>query len=157
MTEKALIKEGSRYRQPHFLCGVFAADSETGTMYVISQASGRAPKTGLTERPQFRRDFLTRRNAVLKSNGAGGAGLMPSGNPLDMEKPGNKKKAEQRPPKSNKKGNDEMDTEEPQSLPARVVAVQRLRWNCNKGKETWLAFGGAAGIIRCQYVSPRES
>jgi hypothetical protein len=154
LTEKALIKEGSRY-QPHFLCGAFAADAETGTMYIISQNLVPPPRAqkavDVLPTPQFRREFLTRRNSVLKSNGAG-SGFIPSGNPLDMEKPGNKrKKAEEN------EGDDfQNPTGTVQNLPVRVVAVQRLRWNCNRGKETWLAFGGAAGIIRCQYALPKE-
>lgn len=159
---------------------MFAADTETGTMYIISQnlvPPSRAQKAGTDQpTPQFRRDFLTRRNSVLKSNGAE-AGFIPSGNPLDMEKPGNKKrKAEEKPSGKSKKskksdtgddGGEELaeesedaDFQNPtgtaQNLPVRVVAVQRLRWNCNRAKETWLAFGGAAGILRCQYVLPKE-
>lgn len=41
-------------------------------------------------------------------------------------------------------------------LPLRVVSMQRIRWNSNKGRETWLGFGGASGIIRCQHVLPRH-
>ncbi|KAG0585438.1 hypothetical protein KC19_2G011500 [Ceratodon purpureus] len=180
LTEKALIKEGSRYRQPHFLCGVFAADAESGPMYIISQnlvPPSRAQKTVTNlPTPQFRRDFLTRRNSVLKSSGVG-AGFIPSGNPLDMEKPGNKKKKAEEKPSGKSKKSKKSDTgddagEEPaedseagdfqnpsdnvQNLPVRVVAVQRLRWNCNSGREKWLAYGGAAGIIRCQYVLSKQ-
>lgn len=37
-------------------------------------------------------------------------------------------------------------------LPPKIVAMQRVRWNMNKGSERWLCFGGAAGIIRCQKI-----
>lgn len=132
-------------------------------MYIISQnlygPRSRPEHIG----PEFRRDFLARRNAVLKWVD-GGAGFIPNGNPLDMEKPGNKKKKADEGPKPSKKSKNsteedvEQDFQIPptegavQSLPARVVAVQRLRWNGNKGKEKWLAYGGAAGLVRCQYV-----
>lgn len=87
-----------------------------------------------------------------------------------MDKPGNKKKAEgtpgggNKPNKKSKKqdmiGEEDSDFEEApgvvHNLPQRVVAVQRLKWNSNRGKERWLAYGGAAGLVRCQYVLPRE-
>ncbi|KAB5519301.1 hypothetical protein DKX38_023620 [Salix brachista] len=37
---------------------------------------------------------------------------------------------------------------EPQST--KIVAMHRVRWNVNKGRERWLYSGGAAGIVRRQ-------
>lgn len=37
-------------------------------------------------------------------------------------------------------------------FPCQKVSVHRLRWNCNPTREHWLAYGGAAGIVRCQQV-----
>ena len=111
---------------------------------------------------------------MLKSNGAG-AGFIPSGNPLDMEKPGGRKKNadEKRSGKAKKRrkaeagddGGEEAEESEGegqnrtgtgQNLPGREVAVQRVRWNGNRGKERWIAYGGAAGIIRCQNGGPKQ-
>lgn len=39
-----------------------------------------------------------------------------------------------------------------ESLPPKIVAMQRVRWNLNKGSERWLCSGGAAGIVRCQEI-----
>lgn len=39
-----------------------------------------------------------------------------------------------------------------ESIPPKMVAVHRVRWNMNKGSERWLCSGGAAGIVRCQEI-----
>ncbi|KAL5976927.1 hypothetical protein ACLOJK_021264 [Asimina triloba] len=39
------------------------------------------------------------------------------------------------------------------AFPPKVVALHRVRWNMNKGSERWLAYGGAAGIVRCQEIT----
>ncbi|XP_057984863.1 uncharacterized protein LOC110640094 isoform X3 [Hevea brasiliensis] len=37
-------------------------------------------------------------------------------------------------------------------MPPKIVAMNRVRWNMNKGCERWLCSGGAAGIVRCQEI-----
>ncbi|KAL0338607.1 UNVERIFIED_CONTAM: hypothetical protein Sangu_1382800 [Sesamum angustifolium] len=37
-------------------------------------------------------------------------------------------------------------------FPPKIVAMHRVRWNVNKGREKWLCYGGAAGLVRCQEV-----
>ncbi|CAK7336487.1 unnamed protein product [Dovyalis caffra] len=39
-----------------------------------------------------------------------------------------------------------------ESIPPKIVAMHRVRWNMNKGSERWLCSGGAAGIVRCQEI-----
>jgi general transcription factor 3C polypeptide 2 len=39
-----------------------------------------------------------------------------------------------------------------ESIPPKMVAMHRVRWNMNKGSERWLCSGGAAGIVRCQEI-----
>ncbi|KAK7392586.1 hypothetical protein VNO78_21029 [Psophocarpus tetragonolobus] len=34
----------------------------------------------------------------------------------------------------------------PESLPPKMAALHRVRWNMNKGSERWLCFGGACGL-----------
>lgn len=41
-------------------------------------------------------------------------------------------------------------------FPPKMVAMHRVRWNMNKGSERWLCFGGAAGIVRCQYIDKSD-
>ncbi|XAR58567.1 hypothetical protein NMG60_11014014 [Bertholletia excelsa] len=43
--------------------------------------------------------------------------------------------------------------DEIETLPSKLVAMQRVRWNMNKGSERWLCYGGAAGIVRCQEIN----
>ena len=213
LTDKAIIKEGGRYRKPHYLCGAFAADSEPGSIFICSQTLVTEPRKQkfFTEpAPRFRREFVARRNKALKVS-RGDSGFLPSGTPLDMEKPGSKKRKLEESGVKMKGRNKQRASVDPsdefalalyedskdavqllnssprggsagvrtddhspgggddtpggesenspgtvENLPLKVVAVQRLRWNFNKGKETWLAFGGAAGIVRCQYVVPKD-
>lgn len=213
LTEKAIIKEGGRYRKPHYLCGAFAADSEPGSIFICSQSLVTAPrkqKFFIEPAPRFRREFVARRNKALKVS-RGDSGFLPSGTPLDMEKPGSKKRKLDESSVKTKGSNKHRANVDPsdefalslyedskdavqllnsssrggsavvrtddyspggggdtpggqsenflgtvENLPLKVVAVQRLRWNFNKGKEKWLAFGGAAGIVRCQYVVPKD-
>lgn len=37
-----------------------------------------------------------------------------------------------------------------ESFPPKIVAMHRVSWNVNKGREKWLCYGGAAGLLRCQ-------
>ncbi|KAL0347074.1 UNVERIFIED_CONTAM: hypothetical protein Scaly_1723400, partial [Sesamum calycinum] len=37
-------------------------------------------------------------------------------------------------------------------FPPKIVAMHKVRWNVNKGREKWLCYGGAAGLVRCQEV-----
>lgn len=48
---------------------------------------------------------------------------------------------------------EEGSTQQFEAFPPKVVAMNRVRWNMNKGSERWLCYGGAAGIVRCQQVS----
>ncbi|KAI5055514.1 hypothetical protein GOP47_0029035 [Adiantum capillus-veneris] len=41
------------------------------------------------------------------------------------------------------------------AAPSKAVAVHRVRWNQNRGCESLVCFGGAAGIVRCQLIMPR--
>lgn len=40
-------------------------------------------------------------------------------------------------------------------IPSKAVALHRVRWNMNKGSERWLCYGGAAGIVRFQTITPQ--
>lgn len=46
----------------------------------------------------------------------------------------------------------EVKENEVETLPSKIVAVHRIRWNQNRGSENWLCYGGAAGILRCQKI-----
>lgn len=60
---------------------------------------------------------------------------------------------EQTDTESQENGTGEAGHHETEVLPAKILAMHRVRWNMNKGSERWLAYGGAAGIVRCQEVS----
>ncbi|CAN4117285.1 unnamed protein product [Withania somnifera] len=53
----------------------------------------------------------------------------------------------------------EADDEEPTKaqekfgeLPPKILSVNCIRWNVNKGSERWLCYGGTAGLVRCQKI-----
>lgn len=45
------------------------------------------------------------------------------------------------------------EEDERETLPPKIVAMHRVRWNMNKGSEKWLCYGGAAGILRFQEIN----
>jgi len=219
LTEKAIVKEGNRYREPHYLCGAFAAESETGTISILSQyqatpAPMRKSMTEFGSTPRSRRGYLATRNQAMRGNGTPVPPLFSSPNETSLPDSNNptakKRKAASTKAKRGKKGEKrdesfaltllEDDSKEfvqllpstsgelelvlgdqaspvevdrdgatPGSVqkpengisfgverfPLRVVAVHRVRWNINKGRERWLAYGGAAGLVRCQQILPK--
>lgn len=49
-------------------------------------------------------------------------------------------------------GNQAVQQADVVELPPKSVAIHRVRWNVNEGSEKWLCYGGAAGIVRCQWM-----
>ncbi|XP_019152946.1 PREDICTED: uncharacterized protein LOC109149566 isoform X2 [Ipomoea nil] len=49
-------------------------------------------------------------------------------------------------------GNEAAQADDAIELPPKSVAIHRVRWNGNNGSEKWLCYGGAAGIVRCQWI-----
>ncbi|KAJ7956551.1 General transcription factor 3C polypeptide 2 [Quillaja saponaria] len=37
-------------------------------------------------------------------------------------------------------------------FPPKTVALHRVRWNTNRGSESWLCYGGASGLVRCHEI-----
>ncbi|KAL2642310.1 hypothetical protein R1flu_009897 [Riccia fluitans] len=63
LTEKAIVKEGARSRQPHYLCGAFAAESENGPIMLISANTNdpvqmKKSSTEWGNTPTSKRNFL---------------------------------------------------------------------------------------------------
>ncbi|KAL6574965.1 hypothetical protein OROMI_012250 [Orobanche minor] len=44
----------------------------------------------------------------------------------------------------------DVEKQEIEVFPPKIVAMHRVRWNVNKGSERWLCYGGAAGLVRFQ-------
>ncbi|CAN4121359.1 unnamed protein product [Withania somnifera] len=43
-------------------------------------------------------------------------------------------------------------TDKFEKLPPKILSVNCIRWNMNRGSERWLCYGGAAGLVRCQQI-----
>lgn len=55
-------------------------------------------------------------------------------------------------PDEQDEGNQAVQAADGTELPPKSVAIHRVRWNLNSGSEKWLCYGGAAGIVRCQWM-----
>ncbi|KAL6574964.1 hypothetical protein OROMI_012249 [Orobanche minor] len=56
--------------------------------------------------------------------------------------------------KSERRG--DVQKQEIEVFPPKIVAMHRVRWNVNKGSERWLCYGGAAGLVRFQQVDSSD-
>ncbi|KAG6554196.1 hypothetical protein Mapa_004112 [Marchantia paleacea] len=195
LTEKAVLKEGARAREPHFLCGAFEANSEDGPLTLLSAKTSepvqmKKSSTEWSSTPTSKRNFLASCSLDPESGDVGQVGSN-SENAL-VPKPKRAKgiaatgticqvnrhrDAQMNSLRRNSDStelvvanisNSERGGEQsaPQAdvhsiptgplsgerFPCRNIAVHRVRWNCNYPKRQWLAYGGAAGLVRCQQV-----
>lgn len=175
LTEKAIERDAARNRAPHFLVGAYAANSETGPLLIVpeqrsSPVQMRKTPTEWSTTPVSKRGFLSNLNHVLRASGGqylppprpGVAGKT-KGIKVNSKSPQAKQpREEDADPGDIELSNDlENSRDLPQTsakvppavqFPPKIVSVQRLRWNCNKNGGDWLAYGGRAGIVRCQRV-----
>lgn len=119
LTTKAIDKDASRHRQPHFLCGSFNGKGQT---LVINTPLSCTPLPKLVSK---------------KVSSSAPALCWRDDEEISNNK--NEKMAEGKAFAS---------------FPSKSVAVHKVRWNPNKGSGRWLCYGGAAGIVRCQVISP---
>ncbi|CAM6093166.1 unnamed protein product [Calypogeia fissa] len=205
LTERAIVKEGARAREPHYLCGAFVANSEFGPVTLTSlektaPAQMRKSSTEWSNRPRTMRGFLATCTVDNESKQVGtGLELAVTAdefrNVARVRKKHSKALGKIRSKgasQSHRKADPELlpsyddrmalvslqisappvfELQEEQSLtqntnrrmmaksltpadncPCQRVSVHRLRWNCNPNREHWLAYGGAAGIVRCQQI-----
>ncbi|XP_020580386.1 uncharacterized protein LOC110024643 isoform X2 [Phalaenopsis equestris] len=145
LTAEAVDKGSSRYRKPHFLCGSLAEDGPTLAMNTPLKS------VPLPKQPLASKVVADEAKPINSS--------MPANNTSSQ------KKRKCNPSKQAEAGEDgalqETESRGDESrqnitrFPPKIVAMHKLRWNMNKGSERWLCYGGAAGIVRCQLVSPR--
>ncbi|KAL5546828.1 hypothetical protein UlMin_006515 [Ulmus minor] len=190
LTPKAVDKDPSKNRAPHFLCGSLTQEESSVTINTPRPNSlfpmKKAPNKG-GDNPIAMRDILSKENQAKPANEKMEKLPAPIDQPLALcygDNAGVESDPEvtlaslkrKKPPKSGsstkKKREDDLAlvpvNDEPRSLPEKeikkeetgkfevlppkAVAMHRVRWNMNKGSERWLAYGGAAGIVRCQEI-----
>ncbi|KAJ9542634.1 hypothetical protein OSB04_029140 [Centaurea solstitialis] len=152
LTIKAVEKDPSRNREPHYLCG--AVTMEESTLTVLSPLPNvpfpmKKSSNKWDDTPRSRRGYKSRSNQEKRAKEQ-----MLKCQPPEEQQPlgllplfdsGSDES-------SSKKGKKERE-EEVEVLPCKKVGMHGVRWNTNKGSERWLCYGGAAGILRCQEVS----
>ncbi|OAE32821.1 hypothetical protein AXG93_786s1200 [Marchantia polymorpha subsp. ruderalis] len=195
LTQKAVLKEGARAREPHFLCGAFEANSEDGPLTLLSAKTiepvqMKKSSTEWSSTPTSKRNFLASCSLDPESGDVGQAatnsedalvskpkrakGIAATGTISQVNRHrdaqmnslrrnsdsselvvANISNAERGGEQSAPQADVHSISTGPLSgerFPCRNIAVHRVRWNCNYPKRQWLAYGGAAGLVRCQQV-----
>ncbi|KAK9664903.1 hypothetical protein RND81_14G076000 [Saponaria officinalis] len=185
LTHKAVDKDPSRNRAPHFLCGSLASEGSAVTLNTELPSYPHRMKKSATEwsnTPRCSRTVASGLNygkrvkkGAEKSNhsedvlalcyeddlengGTNEASKSKTSRNTKSSKP-NKATNNQGLPNADgdKTLSEKPDTKdkvqcEIETLPPKMQAMYRVRWNMNKGSERWLCYGGAAGIVRCQEI-----
>ncbi|KAI3858390.1 hypothetical protein MKX03_037577 [Papaver bracteatum] len=184
LTEKAVDKDPSRNKAPHFLCGSLTDEGAAVAVNTPLPGLHFPLKKSLNEwggTPRSTRGFSSDFNHAKKAKD------QPTSNDtrlvlweaedtsncacellVDSQKGTKASKcaadqalAIREEAAENSDGGEENQKEEKQMeidvFPSKIVALHRVRWNMNKGSERWLCYGGAAGIVRCQEISTRLS
>ncbi|KAL5725203.1 hypothetical protein ACHQM5_008372 [Ranunculus cassubicifolius] len=168
LTSKAVDKDSSRYRAPHFLCGSLTEEDATltvNTPLANSPVPMKKPLKGLGENRSIGA-LLSESNRMGRTNNQTlddePLALCYGDDPSFAEDTVPVSKAKSTPKTNKKKKTDPdsvpVDNQEEahtdiEVLPPKIVAMHRVRWNMNKGSERWVCYGGAAGIVRCQEIS----
>ncbi|KAF4381482.1 hypothetical protein G4B88_029837 [Cannabis sativa] len=177
LTTKAVDRDHSRNRAPHFLCGSL---TEVESIVTINTVVPDNPvhvllKKSLSgDNPLALRDVLTRANQAKQEDDdkmENQTSALCLGNDLRVESDHEEETSALLKRKKPTKHAEEklavmsIDDEARSSqkkeiekvskfevMPSKAVAMHRVRWNMNKGSEKWLCSGGAAGIVRCQEI-----
>lgn len=122
-----LLNDPSRNRVPHYLCGSILEEEPA-----VVIASPLPNSSFQTKSPDMKR---TRPKEQEKRTKELSISRPTTGQETSSFSSGNRR---------------EERGEEMEHLPPKIVAMQRVRWNVNKGGEKWLCHGGTAGLVRCQ-------
>ncbi|KAI3831069.1 hypothetical protein MKX03_036082 [Papaver bracteatum] len=182
LTEKAVDKDPSRNKAPHFLCGSLTDEDSAvavntpfpGLPFPLKKSLNEWGDTSRSakkakDQPTSDDTRLALREADDASNCASEM-LVDSQMVESIPKTTASKKktsaADQalaiREEEENQalaiREEEENQAEEKEIIdvfPSKIVALHKVRRNMNKGSERWLCYGGAAGIVRCQEISTR--
>ncbi|KAI3746249.1 hypothetical protein L6452_08673 [Arctium lappa] len=162
LTIKAVEKDPSRNREPHYLCG--AVTMEESALTVLSPLPNvpflmKKSSKEWGDTPRSRRGYISRSNQEKRAREQ----MLKCQPPEEQPQPlalcyddgggrasdSGSNEAEQRSSKSKGKRDEEGEVVPP---PPKIVGMHGVRWNMNKGSERWLSYGGAAGILRCQEI-----
>ncbi|XP_010242589.1 PREDICTED: uncharacterized protein LOC104586906 isoform X2 [Nelumbo nucifera] len=180
LTAKAVDKDPSRNKTPHFLCGSLTEDDSTLSVNTPLPCTPFPMKKSLNEwgdTPRSIRGILSGSNQAKKANDevlalcygddpepGFGYDNSPANPNRRTQKPNTCKKkklgsdlacsAEEELGNLQRGGNEKSAAmSEIEIFPPKIIAMHRVRWNMNKGSGRLLCYGGAAGIVRCQDIA----
>ncbi|XP_058003414.1 uncharacterized protein LOC110639382 isoform X2 [Hevea brasiliensis] len=188
LTSKAVGKDPSRHRAPHFMVGSLSKDESAITVNITLQDSPLTLKKPVsvgdnprTMRSLFESNQMKRANdkkaetpaaenqllALCYGNDPGTQSgfdetLAALTSRIKSKSKNTSKKMtgedlafvciDGQEDRGEKEGGKAEAANEIEVMPPKIVAMNRVRWNMNKGSERWLCSGGAAGIVRCQEI-----
>ncbi|KAF3776474.1 hypothetical protein EJ110_NYTH48179 [Nymphaea thermarum] len=184
LTSRGVEKDKRRHRTPHYLSGSLTEDTDALTLSIPKMGTASPMKRVLDESgkiPRPLRVSLSDLTHAITANPLSSAGYLvedavpDSVDELPLVAQKNAKSRVSRSSQNKRKGTgamDSVDDDDGQNLqmvvtglkespiaaevfPPKIVSMNRVRWNPNRGSEKWLCYGGAAGIIRCQEISMR--
>lgn len=161
LTARAVEKDPTRNRAPHFLSGSLNEEESTLTVFTPLPNTPFA-MTRSTHESASRNELFNRPNQEKRGLSCDDEIEME----LEMDDTMVAQKSKQaaklrlRPcSENNSKAEEVVQGEEDKfegSFPPKIVAMHKVRWNLNQGSENWLCFGGAAGILRCQEIDIKD-
>uniref|UniRef100_A0A6N2LWL1 Uncharacterized protein n=1 Tax=Salix viminalis TaxID=40686 RepID=A0A6N2LWL1_SALVM len=179
LTTKAVEKDPSRHRAPHFGCGSLSEDESTiivGTPLPYTPLPLKKPVNDVGNNPKSKQSlYVSNKTAKIPTSDDLPLALcygddpgMDHGSDETLTATKSKRKPKSKSGSKQQEGEDQalvcIDDKQDEesgkegagnvveSIPPKMVAVHRVRWNMNKGSERWLCSGGAAGIVRCQEI-----
>ncbi|KAL7617978.1 hypothetical protein Lser_V15G01927 [Lactuca serriola] len=153
LTTKSVERDPNRNREPHYLCGSVTKEEEKSTLTVLTPSPNipfpmKKSSNEWGDTPRSKRGFVSITNQEKRAKEY-----------ISKENPKNKNKSSQALACIDDVANNVKDhmahkeEDERETLPPKIVAMHRVRWNMNKGSEKWLCYGGAAGILRFQEIN----
>ncbi|KAI5580886.1 hypothetical protein BDE02_08G183100 [Populus trichocarpa] len=182
LTTKAVEKDPSRHRAPHFGCGSLSEDESAiivGTPLPDTPLPLKKPVNDVGNNPKSKQRLsVSNKAAKIPTSDDPPLALcygddpgMDHGSDETLTATKSKRKPKSKSGSKQMEGedqalvciDDEQDVKQKgggkegagnvvESIPPKMVAMHRVRWNMNKGSERWLCSGGAAGIVRCQEI-----
>ncbi|KAI4384890.1 hypothetical protein MLD38_002978 [Melastoma candidum] len=183
LTTKAVEKESLRYRTPHFMCvsvteekPAIVLNMSASEVPITRKKSIHSEDTAIgiyddqREKKRWTPESEDRPLALCYGNDPSRDSELEENLPSSKKKKSlakskapdkrtweadlalvcSDKEPENKAPEEENKGDPGLPFE---TLPPKIVAMHRVRWNSNKDGAKWLCSGGAAGIVRCQEIN----
>ncbi|KAL3585210.1 hypothetical protein D5086_012077 [Populus alba] len=175
LTTKVVEKDPSKNRAPHFARGSLSEDESAivvGTPLPDAPLPLKRPVNDVGNNPKSKQSLSVSNKAAKIATSDDQPLGMYDGSDETLIASKSKKKTKSKSGSKKQEGedqtltcsDDEQDDKKKgrgkegagnvtESIPPKIVAMHRVRWNMNKGSERWLlCSGGAAGIVRCQEI-----